>query len=144
MTIAIVTGAAGGIGGAIVDVLRTAGWQVAGLDLQPGGADLDLIVDLADPAALDLSVITDRLGAPTALVNAAGLYQATNLLETTPRTRRACSRSTSRRRSSSAANSSASISLTGPRARSSTSPRSSRIPAARIRRTARRRVRWSV
>ncbi|MFC0626316.1 SDR family NAD(P)-dependent oxidoreductase [Kribbella deserti] len=84
--VAVVTGAAGGIGAAIVGSLQRDGWRVAGLDLRPSPADLDLVVDLADADALRraLDTVAAELGSPTGLVNGAGLYQAVDLLQTTP------------------------------------------------------------
>ena len=83
--VAVVTGAAGGIGAAVATLLRDQGWLVAGVDLGPSTADSSHIVDLRDTRALSglLDDVEARLGRPTGLVNAAGLYRATGLLETT-------------------------------------------------------------
>lgn len=49
--VALVTGAVGGIGAAVVERFRRAGAQVAGIDLVAGGgADLDLVADLRSDA----------------------------------------------------------------------------------------------
>ncbi|WP_086829210.1 SDR family NAD(P)-dependent oxidoreductase [Allokutzneria sp. NRRL B-24872] len=83
--VAVVTGAAGGIGAATVEVLRERGWAVAGVDLAPSTADSSHIVDLRSTDALGgvLDEIQARLGRVTGLVNAAGLYRAVALPETT-------------------------------------------------------------
>lgn len=69
---AIVTGAASGIGAAVVARLREAGWKVVGLDLSPG---VEVAGDAADPGTLAeaLSRAGDRLDG---LVCAAGLPPA--------------------------------------------------------------------
>lgn len=82
--VAVVTGAASGIGAGIAFDLRERGWRVGGLDRTPAdGADwadrLDAAVqvDMADPAAVDAAVgqLADRLGPITAAVSAAGHYE---------------------------------------------------------------------
>jgi 3-oxoacyl-[acyl-carrier protein] reductase len=84
--VAVVTGAAGGIGAAVVDRLRKQSWKVAGVDRDPSTADMTHVVDLRDVTVVAslLDRIRDVLGEPTALVNAAGVYQAVSLLETSP------------------------------------------------------------
>jgi NAD(P)-dependent dehydrogenase (short-subunit alcohol dehydrogenase family) len=68
---AIVTGAGGAIGSALVTELRGRGWQVAGLDL--AGSDLEC--DVTDDASVTEAVAaaTGQLGGLDALVNNAGL-----------------------------------------------------------------------
>ena len=67
--VAIVTGAAQGIGKAIADQLRSEGHQVIGVDRQSGvEAQLDLMDLEAIPAFLE-----ELNGAPQVLVNAAGI-----------------------------------------------------------------------
>lgn len=75
--VALVTGAASGIGAAVVTELRSAGWAVAGYDLRPGDADLSRTGDVTDSAAVAAAVsdITRELGPVRALVTAAGYYE---------------------------------------------------------------------
>lgn len=50
---AVVTGAASGLGRAVVGWLRAAGWRTAGIDLSPAaGADFDAVADITDGDAL--------------------------------------------------------------------------------------------
>jgi NAD(P)-dependent dehydrogenase (short-subunit alcohol dehydrogenase family) len=64
---AIVTGADGAIGSALVAALRGRGWEVEGLDLPGCDVTSDASVGAAVPAAID------RLGGLDAVVNNAGL-----------------------------------------------------------------------
>jgi 2-keto-3-deoxy-L-fuconate dehydrogenase len=73
-SVALVTGAASGIGAAIVTRFRAAGARVAGLDVAPGSAsDCDLIADLRSDAALAEAVAAMKasIGTPDILVHAA-------------------------------------------------------------------------
>ena len=75
--LAVVTGATGGIGLAIVQHLLKAGWQVAGLDIGPAVARHDayrhITVDLCDEAATRR--VLDTLKDARALVHAAGILR---------------------------------------------------------------------
>ena len=81
MKVAVVTGAAGGMGRAIVARLLADGLQVVGLDIDAAGLDnmagsgfTGLAVDLTDPAAITavFATIRDGFGGLDALVNNAG------------------------------------------------------------------------
>lgn len=85
---ALVTGAASGIGAAIVSRFRAAGARVAGLDLSKGPAsDCDLIADLRSDAALAtaFAAMEASIGAPDVLVHAAAATFHGATLETEPR-----------------------------------------------------------
>lgn len=84
--VAVVTGAASGIGAAIAAELTDRGWLVAGFDLQPSGWHLGLIVDMADPVAVEQAVrqVSTGLGPVRAAVSAAGHYAMTPVTEVTP------------------------------------------------------------
>ena len=68
--IAVVTGAAQGIGAAIADALEAAGARVARTDIAG-----DLRLDVTDRGSVDsaLAEVAERLGEPTILVNNAGI-----------------------------------------------------------------------
>jgi 2-hydroxycyclohexanecarboxyl-CoA dehydrogenase len=74
--VAVVTGAAGGIGGAIAAALAGRGWRVAGIDLVASVCELSLVADVTDAAAVEGAVarVEGLLGAPGLLVTAAGHY----------------------------------------------------------------------
>jgi 3-oxoacyl-[acyl-carrier protein] reductase len=86
--IALVTGASRGIGRAIALALAEQGARVAGTATTPSGAaaieaalkeaghdGLGIVLDVADPASVEAAVaaVTERLGAPSILVNNAGI-----------------------------------------------------------------------
>jgi NAD(P)-dependent dehydrogenase (short-subunit alcohol dehydrogenase family) len=84
--VAVVTGTASGIGRAISVELRSLGWQVAGIDLRPSPeCDISLIEDVTDAPAVAraIGLATAKLGPVTALVSAAGYYEATAMSEVT-------------------------------------------------------------
>jgi 2-hydroxycyclohexanecarboxyl-CoA dehydrogenase len=72
---AVVTGGSSGIGKAIAERLRKDGHQVAVLDLNPSGEELEYKVDVSDRAQVDdaFARIREQLGPVTILVNGAGL-----------------------------------------------------------------------
>ena len=83
MSIAIVTGAASGMGRACAARFVAEGWEVAALDRAAftlGGA-LALSVDVTDEAAVLAAVqrVVTELGDPKAVVNAAGVYPPSTL-----------------------------------------------------------------
>ncbi len=77
--VAVVTGAAGGIGSAIVSALAGAGASVAAWDLAPGATDSErsvgLEVDVTDRASVESAhaATVERLGPVDILVNNAGI-----------------------------------------------------------------------
>lgn len=73
--VALVAGAAGGVGGALVRELAGRGWRTAGLDLrQAPDTDHSVSVDMAEPAQVRAAVrrIERELGPVEAAVSAAG------------------------------------------------------------------------
>jgi 2-hydroxycyclohexanecarboxyl-CoA dehydrogenase len=83
--VAVVTGAASGIGAAIAAELRSSGWLVAGLDLRSCALDVGLEVDTADPAAVREAVaaVEERFGRVDGAVSAAGHYAIVPVSEIT-------------------------------------------------------------
>ena len=74
--VAIVTGAASGIGAAIAVQLQTQGVRVAGFDVRPSvGCDLSFEVDLGDADAVmrATAAVAEALGPPTLAVHSAGI-----------------------------------------------------------------------
>jgi NAD(P)-dependent dehydrogenase (short-subunit alcohol dehydrogenase family) len=70
----LITGAAGGIGGAAMEELRRRGARVVGLDLQAAGEDV-IACDIRDQAEVDRAVAEaiERLGGLDVLINNAGV-----------------------------------------------------------------------
>jgi 3-oxoacyl-[acyl-carrier protein] reductase len=87
MSVAIVTGAASGMGRACAERFVAEGWEVAGLDLAAAEVDgvTPVAVDITDAATVEAAIarVTAALGAPRALVNAAGVYPPSTLETTT-------------------------------------------------------------
>jgi len=81
--VAVVTGGSSGMGLACARRYRAEGFAVASLDLAPSGERdvLAFALDVTDPEALAAAArrIEAELGAPTALVNAAGVFPPTTL-----------------------------------------------------------------
>lgn len=75
--VALVTGAASGIGAAVAARLADRGWLVAGLDLRESGTDLLLTADVTDAAAVrEAAKRAEReLGPVSLLVTVAGYYE---------------------------------------------------------------------
>lgn len=82
--VAVVTGAASGMGRACAERFAAEGWEVVGLDraaVDVGGVR-GIAVDITDPAAVAGAI--DDLGPLRAVVNAAGVYPPTTLETATP------------------------------------------------------------
>jgi 2-hydroxycyclohexanecarboxyl-CoA dehydrogenase len=76
--VALVTGAASGLGAGVAAALRGSGRRVAGLDLRPSrGVDLPVEVDVTDAHAVVAAVarVESELGPVAELVTAAGIYE---------------------------------------------------------------------
>jgi 2-hydroxycyclohexanecarboxyl-CoA dehydrogenase len=75
--VAVISGAASGIGKACADLMRQSGWRTAGIDLNPSGTDLSLQADVADRAAVAAAAdeVAQRFGQIDLLVSAAGYYE---------------------------------------------------------------------
>lgn len=85
--VALVTGAASGIGAAIAARLRVAGARVAGLDLAPAeGTDLALVADLRSDTALGdaMDRLEATLGPVDLLVHAAAASVPGGVIDTDP------------------------------------------------------------
>jgi len=75
--VAVITGAASGIGAATADRFRRQGWRTAGIDLHPSDTDLPLRCDVTDAAGLRSAAeaIIAGFGRIDAAVTAAGYYE---------------------------------------------------------------------
>lgn len=83
----LVTGAASGIGAAIVARFRAEGAQVAGLDLSPDmSTDCDLVADLRYDASIGsaIAALEQGFGMPDILVHAAAVSVLGGVLDTDP------------------------------------------------------------
>lgn len=84
--IAVVTGAAGGIGASVAAELADRGWRVAGFDLRPSQWDLSRMVDVSDPTSVSDAVteVEQALGPVETVVSSAGHYAMDDVLDITP------------------------------------------------------------
>jgi 2-hydroxycyclohexanecarboxyl-CoA dehydrogenase len=75
--VALVTGAASGIGRACAQVMRGTGWHTAGIDLNRSDTDLSLRADVSDRAGVAAAVdeVIERFERIDLLVTAAGYYE---------------------------------------------------------------------
>lgn len=75
--VAVITGAASGIGAACAGLMRRSGWRTAGIDLNPSDTDLSLRADVSDRAAVAGAVdqAAQRFGQIDLAVTAAGYYE---------------------------------------------------------------------
>ena len=75
--VALVTGAASGIGAETAAMFRRRGWRTAGIDLRPSDTDLSLRCDVTDAAGIRSAAdeAAGQLGGIDAAVSAAGYYE---------------------------------------------------------------------
>jgi NAD(P)-dependent dehydrogenase (short-subunit alcohol dehydrogenase family) len=79
--VAVVTGAAGGIGAATCELLQERGWEVVGIDVRPSTSPGAIQVDIADTDALAAGLA--KLERVDGLVNNAAVQLYKPLVETT-------------------------------------------------------------
>jgi 2-hydroxycyclohexanecarboxyl-CoA dehydrogenase len=81
--VAIVTGAASGIGAVVSARLADRGWRVAGMDLEQSDTEVSLQVDVTDRLAVEQAArsAAEQLGPVSALVTAAGVYEMVPVAE---------------------------------------------------------------
>jgi 2-hydroxycyclohexanecarboxyl-CoA dehydrogenase len=81
--VALVTGAAGGIGASICRLLSGRGWRVAGVDLSSSDTDISLEADVSDRLSVGDAAAraTAELGSISLLVTAAGMYEMLQVAE---------------------------------------------------------------
>ncbi|MCW5250422.1 MULTISPECIES: SDR family NAD(P)-dependent oxidoreductase [unclassified Streptomyces] len=94
MSVAVITGAASGLGRVLASAFAEAGHRVAGIDVrdeEPPDGVTAWKADLTDPAAVSTAFTEIRaaLGAPTVCVTAAGIYPRSTLGDATAETYRA-------------------------------------------------------
>jgi len=75
--VALVTGAASGIGAETAALFRRRGWRTAGIDLRPSDTDQSVQCDVTDAAAMRAAIdgIAAKAGRIDAAVSAAGYYE---------------------------------------------------------------------
>ena len=75
--VAVITGAASGIGAACVERFRRAGWRTAGIDLHASNTDLTFQTDVSDTAGVAEAVsgVLAKFGQVDVAVSAAGYYE---------------------------------------------------------------------
>ena len=75
--VAVITGAASGIGAACAERFREAGWRTAGIDLHRSDTDLAIQTDVSDWAAVKnaISCVMAEFGQVDFAVSAAGYYE---------------------------------------------------------------------
>ena len=96
--VAVITGAASGLGAATARRLRQVGLAVAGVDLHAASdADVSFELDVRDADAVEDAVARteEQLGPVEYLMSAAGVYELVPLGEIGPMGGSGCSRSTS-------------------------------------------------
>ena len=75
--VALVTGAAGTIGSAVIRWMIADGWRAAGVDFKQSEADLSLRLDVTERAAMveAANQVTEKLGSIDLLVTAAADFE---------------------------------------------------------------------